>query len=73
MNERGDAACSRFGTRAGPAYTSGATQAIEEWPWPSQAVRFVMKTLQQARSTAGELTLAISDARQGSFAGCNHG
>lgn len=28
MNERGDAACSRFGTRAGPAYTSRAMQAI---------------------------------------------
>jgi hypothetical protein len=48
MNERGGAACSRFDTRAGPAYTSGATQAIEEWPCPSQAVRFVMTTQQQA-------------------------
>jgi len=73
MNERGGTACSRFGTRAGPAYTRRARQAIKEWPYPSQAVRFVTKTLQQTRSTAGELTLAISGALQGSFACCNHG
>lgn len=30
MNERGDTACSRFGARAGSAYTSRARQAIAE-------------------------------------------